>query len=88
MKKNIEQIKNQVDTIGNSINKEKDYLDKDNSEEDDDLYYKTSSKLRNEKFDEINRIGEKLYNKLLEKEKKLKLLKQEKAKFLDEDEED
>ncbi len=82
MKKNIEQIKNQVDTIGNSINKEKNYLDKNNSEEDDDLYYKTSSKLRNEKFDEINRIGEKLYNKLLEKEKKLKLLKQEKAKFL------
>ena len=82
MKKNIEQIKYQVDTIGNSLYKEKDILDKNNSEEDDDMYYKTSSKLRNEKFDEINRIGEKLYNKLLEKEKKLKLLKQEKTKYL------
>ena len=43
----------------------------------DDIYNKTSSKLKKEKYEEINRLGEKLYKKLLEKEKKLKLLKQE-----------
>ena len=48
-------------------------------------YKLSTSKIRNEKFDEINKIGDRLYNKLLEKEKKLKLLKQEKAKFLNED---
>ena len=88
MQKNIEQIKYKVDAIGNSIYTEKDIFDKNNSnvqiEEDDDYEYKNSSKLRNEKFDEINRIGEKLYNKLVEKEKKLNLLKQEKTRFLNE----
>ena len=42
-----------------------------------DIYNRTSSKIRREKYEEINRLGEKLYDKLLEKEKKLKLLKQE-----------
>ena len=88
MQKNIEQIKYKVDAIGNSIYTEKDIFDKNNSnvqiDEDDDYEYKNSSKLRNEKFDEINRIGEKLYNKLVEKEKKLNLLKQEKTRFLNE----
>ena len=97
MKKNIEQLKNKVDTIGNNIyNQNNNIQDNDNDNfnfddnyenyEDDDEY-KTSSKLRNEKFDEINRIGENLYNKLLEKEKKLKLLKQEKAKYLNQENE-
>jgi hypothetical protein len=80
MKKNIEQIQLEVDNIDkqniNDISKEKE-------KEAEDLSYKLStSKIRNQKFDEINKIGERLYNKLLEKEKKLKLLKQEKAKFL------
>ena len=34
------------------------------------------------KYEEINRLGEKLYDKLMEKEKKLKLLKQETTKLL------
>ena len=88
MKKNIEQLKSKVDTIGNNINiyKDKNIYEKTNSNSNEEsLIYKSSSKLRNEKFDEINRIGEKLYNKLLEKEKKLKLLKQEKTKFLKEE---
>ena len=40
----------------------------------DDIYHKTSSKLKREKYEEINRLGEKLYDKLLEKERKLKML--------------
>ena len=85
MKKNIDQLKSKVDTIGNNINiyKDKNIYEKTNSNSNEEsLIYKSSSKLRNEKFDEINRIGDKLYNKLLEKERKLKLLKQEKTKFL------
>ena len=34
------------------------------------------------KYEEINRLGEKLYGKLMEKEKKLNLLKQETTKLL------
>ena len=82
MKKNIEQIELEVNNIDqhNIIESSKD--------NNIDLSYKLStSKIRNEKFDEINRIGDRLYNKLLEKEKKLKLLKQEKAKYLDNEEE-
>jgi hypothetical protein len=45
----------------------------------------SSSKLRNEKYEEINKLGEKLYQKLLEKEKKLKLLKKETSKFLEDE---
>ena len=83
MKKNLEQIQLEVGNIDKiNINE-----NSKNNEKENDLSYKLStSKIRNEKFDEINKIGERLYSKLLEKEKKLKLLKQEKAKFLDEDE--
>ena len=92
MKKNIEQIKTQVDTLGNNLYKQKNILEKNNNyfgndEYDEENIYKSSSHLRNEKFDEINRISEKLYNKLLEKEKKLKILKQERSKFLYEENE-
>ena len=48
-----------------------------------DIFYKTSSRIKKQKYEEINRLGEKLYNKLLEKESKLKLLKQEKMKNID-----
>jgi hypothetical protein len=41
-----------------------------------------STQKRNEKFDEINRLGEKLYDKLMEKEKKLQDLKNETTKYL------
>ena len=42
-----------------------------------DIFNNNSSIIKKEKCEEINRLGEKLYKKLLEKEKKLKLLKQE-----------
>ena len=95
MKKNIEKIKSKVDDIGNSLNKQKYNFEKSegecpyfqNDDNYDEMIFQSSSKLRNEKFDEINRIGEKLYNKLLEKEKKLKLLKLEKTRFLNEESE-
>ena len=81
MKKNIEQIQYEVDNL------EKQNINNTNEISKEDLSYKLStSKIRNQKFDEINKIGERLYNKLLEKEKKLKLLKKEKAKFLNDDE--
>ena len=41
-----------------------------------------STQRRNDKFDEINKIGEKLYDKLVEKEKKLKDLKNETTNYL------
>ena len=83
MKKNIEQIELEVNNIDqhNIIESSKDNNNIDLSNK------LSTSKIRNEKFDEINRIGDRLYNKLLEKEKKLKLLKQEKAKYLDNEEE-
>ena len=94
VKKNIDKIKSKVDNIGNSIGKQKYNFEKSEgsypyipNEENDEMIFKSSSKLRNEKFDEINRINENLYNKLLEKEKKLKLLKLEKTKFLIEENE-
>ena len=81
MKKNIEQIQYEVDNL------EKQNINNTNEMSKEDLSYKLStSKIRNQKFDEINKIGERLYNKLLEKEKKLKLLKKEKAKFLNDGE--
>ncbi len=88
MKKNIEEIKLEVDNIDKNdskqiINYNSNEISKE--KEEDNLTNKLStSKIRSEKFDEINKIGERLYNKLLEKEKKLKLLKIEKTKFLNE----
>ena len=84
MNKYMEQIQLEVDNINDKPN-----LNNINIESKNDLGSKLStSKIRNQKFDEINKIGERLYNKLLEKEKKLKLLKQEKAKFLNQGNED
>ena len=84
MNKYMEQIQLEVDNINDKPN-----LNNINIESKNDLGTKLStSKIRNQKFDEINKIGERLYNKLLEKEKKLKLLKQEKAKFLNQGNED
>ena len=84
MNKYMEQIQLEVDNINDKPN-----LNNINIESKNDFGSKLStSKIRNQKFDEINKIGERLYNKLLEKEKKLKLLKQEKAKFLNQGNED
>ena len=41
-----------------------------------------TSKVQKNKYEEINRLGVKLYGKLMEKEKKLRLLKQETTKLL------
>ena len=85
MKKNMEQIQYEVD----NMDKNGENINDITKEKENDLSYKLStSKIRNEKFEEINKIGERLYNKLLEKEKKLKILKEEKAKFLDEEEDE
>ena len=84
MNKYIEQIQLEVDNINDKPN-----LNNINTASKNDLGSKLStSKISNQKFEEINKIGERLYNKLKEKEEKLKLLKQEKAKFLNERNED
>ena len=72
--------------INKNINKKYDYNKSNFSgiQSNNDLM-DSSSKLRNEKYEEINKLGEKLYQKLLEKEKKLKLLKKETSKFLEDE---
>ena len=50
-----------------------------------DILYNSSYKLTEDKYEEINKLGEKLYQKLKEKEKKLKLLKKETSKFLEDE---
>ena len=95
-------LKPTINKIGNSMNKyiaqiqlevnninDRQNINNINTASKNELSSKLStSKIRNQKFDEINKIGERLYNKLKEKEQKLKLLKQEKAKFLIEDKDD
>ena len=84
MNKYIDQIQLEVNNINDRQN-----INNINTASKNELSSKLStSKIRNQKFDEINKIGERLYNKLKEKEQKLKLLKQEKAKFLIEDKDD
>ena len=48
-----------------------------------DIYFKTSSKLKKEKYEEIDRLGAKLYDKLMEKERKLKILNQTTMKSME-----
>ena len=84
MNKYIDQIQLEVNNINDRQN-----INNINTASKNELSSKLStSKIRNQKFDEINKIGERLYNKLKEKEQKLKLLKQDKAKFLIEDKDD
>ena len=84
MNKYIDQIQLEVNNINDRQN-----INNINTASKNEMSSKLStSKIRNQKFDEINKIGERLYNKLKEKEQKLKLLKQEKAKFLIEDKDD
>ena len=92
MKQNIEDIKKKVDTMNYSneinmntnTNNTNEYI---NGEEIilSNNNYEGSLEKKNKqrkKYEEINRLGEKLYDKLMEKEKKLKLLKQETTKLL------
>ena len=101
MKQSIDQLKNKLDkkeknkklnnnenynTINNINNK--NAFEKNNFsgiQSNNDILYNSSSKLADEKYEEINKLGEKLYQKLLEKEKKLKLLKKETSKFLEDE---
>ena len=84
MNKYIDQIQLEVNNINDRQN-----INNINTASKNELSSKLStSKIRNQKFDEINKIGERLYNKLKEKEQKLKVLKQEKATFLIEDKDD
>ena len=94
MKRSLDEINYKIDEI-NIFNKSNNNIKNKNNKNEiqsnkffnfptnSDIFDKSSSKLRNEKYEEINRLGEKLYQKLLEKEKKLKQLKKETSKFLD-----
>ena len=96
IKGKVDAINNNTTTNSNNniikTNKEDNDLDEEDYELQakygvdykDSIYYKTSSKMRKEKYEEINRLGEKLYDKLLEKEKKLKLLKKETSLLMNE----
>ena len=96
MEKSINEINNKINNIikDNNFNESENIIYMHNIDENrrnkfseiqsnSNLFNKNSAKLRDEKYEEINRLGEKLYEKLLEKEKKLKLLKKETAKFLE-----
>ena len=91
MKQNIEDIKKKVDTLNYSNENNTNDINTNNTNEyingEDMVYsnYEGSIDKKNKqrkKYEEINRLGEKLYDKLMEKEKKLKLLKQETTKLL------
>ena len=94
MKKNIDEIKeilfynnknnNNLNEINNNHN---EYFKKNKlleSRTSYDAMSKGTTKKRNEKYEEINRLGEQLYQKLLEKENKLRQLKHETTKYLTE----
>ena len=83
MKQNIEDIKKKVDSMNYSNDNNTNEI---NGEE---INYSNNNEIildkrnnQRKKYEEINRLGERLYNKLMEKEKKLKLLKQETTKLL------
>ena len=97
MKENIDKIKKQINNMNknndfeylnnnkNEYSKRKNQLFESNKSDNEFLALnKGSSELRNQKYEEINKLGEKLYQKLVEKEKKLKLLKRETLKYLGE----
>ena len=96
MKKNIDEIKEKISDI-NRMNNIKHTKNNNNNEYDNnintknkllesinssDLMSKGTSKIRKEKYEEINRLGEKLYQKLCEKEQKLRLLIEKKAEII------
>ena len=88
MKQNIEDIKKKVDTMNYSneikSNNTNEYINGEETIFSNNNYEGSLNKknMQRKKYEEINRLGEKLYDKLMEKEKKLKLLKQETTKLL------
>ena len=88
MKKNLEDINFKIKEIQinntNEYSNDYNYNNYNNSiNKLSNIKGSSSSKLRNEKYEEINRLGEKLYQKLIEKEKKLEQLKKETSKYFD-----
>lgn len=88
MKQNIDEIKdrlneidynNSLNNFGNNSFKKSKLLQSRSSY---DLSSRRNSKIKNEKYKEINRLAEKLYQKLNLKAQKIKLLKEETAKYL------
>ena len=88
MKQNIEDIKKKVDTMNYSneinTNNTNEYINGEEMILSNNNYEGSLEKknFQRKKYEEINRLGEKLYGKLMEKEKKLNLLKQETTKLL------
>ena len=86
IKKNNKYYNNITDEEENNNNIYNGSLEIKNSNEESKYkgnIYKNSSKRKKDKYEEINRLGEKLYGKLLEKEKKLKMLKEETMKNIE-----
>lgn len=91
MKQNIDEIKDRINEINynNALYKISDnYFNKNNkllqSRASFDLDTRQNSLIRNEKYKEINRLSEKLYQKLNLKAQKIRLLKEETSKYLKE----
>ena len=88
MKQNIEEIKDKLNEINynNALNNISNNSFKKNkllqSRSTFDLSSRRNSKIKNEKYKEINRLAEKLYQKLNLKAQKIKLLKEETSKYL------
>ena len=90
MKNNMEEIKDKLIQLNltsnnnNNLNQSNSFIDSYRvsksllSSQNDN---KSSSVKRNEKYEEINKIGEKLYDKLVEKEKKLQEFKNETTNY-------
>ena len=91
MKQNIDEIKDRINetNYNNALYKISDnYFNKNNkllqSRASFDLDTRQNSLIRNEKYKEINRLSEKLYQKLNLKAQKIRLLKEETSKYLKE----
>lgn len=88
MKQNIDEINDRLNEINynNALNNISNNTFKSNklfhSQSSLDLDYRRNSKTKNEKYKEINRLSEKLFQKLNQKEQKIKLLKEETSKYL------
>ena len=84
MKQNIEDIKKKVDSMNYSNENNTNEINGDEMISSNNNFEPSLEKKNKQrkKYEEINRLGERLYDKLMEKEKKLKLLKQETTKLL------
>jgi hypothetical protein len=87
MKTNFEEVKSKLRTLsaGNNINNIDTNRFSVDSNFDNELHFKSigsRERKMDTKIDEINHLGERLYEKLLEKEKKLNDLKNETTSYL------